>query len=39
MPREQYARFYAGLKDDKLTDAFRLIEADIYEEGEFERII
>ena len=40
VPREQYQRFYQGLKDEKLADSFTMIENDIYdsEVGDFERV-
>lgn len=38
VPREQYQRFYQGLKDEKLHDAFVTIEGELYElEADFER--
>ena len=40
MPRDQYQRFYEGLKDEKLPDAFIMIENELYDaDGEFERVV
>ena len=40
VPRAQYQRFYQGLKDDKLADAFVMVENEVYDDepGEFERV-
>ena len=30
VPRDQFQRFISGLKEDKLSDAFAMIEAEVY---------
>lgn len=37
VPRDQYQRFYHGLKDEKMADAFARVEGAVYDaEADFE---